>query len=282
MSAKHCKSDVPGGGTAINTRTHTADVPRLFFGRVRHARLRPVLHRFSYPVFYVQLPLRNLAAAANPIFSIDRFNVLQFRRRDHGPRDGSELLPWIQTILRQHNLPTGGEITLQCFPRVLGYVFNPVSFWLCHDPNGALIAVLVEVRNTFGGYHCYLVQNPDGEPLRDGQLFEAKKVFHVSPFFRVEGVYRFRFYIERSVKTIRIDYGDHEGDLLMTSIAGKPVAWSCAALMRALLKMPLLTFGVMLRIHWQALKLWLKGVPFYGATPSVQTIAPLGGTGNKH
>lgn len=245
--------------------------PRLFFGRVYHARLHPVLHRFSYPVFYVQLPLQNLRAAENAIFSIDRFNILQLKRRDHGPRDGSDLLAWIQTRLRERGLVADGEITLQCFPRVLGYAFNPASFWLCRNRAGALIAVLIEVRNTFGGHHCYLVHNPDGAPLREGEQFSAQKIFHVSPFFRVEGTYRFRFFFERAVNSIHIDYSAAAGDLLTTSISGKAAAWSCAALLQALVKMPLLTFGVMLRIHWQALRLWLKGVTFYGATPPLPT-----------
>lgn len=256
--------------------------PRLFFGRVHHARLRPVLHHFSYPVFYVQLPLQDLSAAENAIFSIDRFNILQFKRSDHGPRDGSELLPWIQARLRERNLPSDGEIILQCFPRVLGYVFNPASFWFCRNREGALIAVLIEVRNTFGGHHCYLIHNPDGAPIRDGQQFHTRKEFHVSPFFCVEGAYRFRFCFERALNSIHIVYGDDDGDLLKASIAGKPIAWSCRTLLSALAKMPLLTFGVMLRIHWQALRLWLKGVPFYGAIPTAKPTLSIGAAGDKN
>lgn len=242
--------------------------PRLLVGKVMHRRLRPSVNAFVYPVFYVQLPLRNLAAAKCPIFAIDRGNLLSFHQKDHGPRDGSSLLAWIESLLRERGLPHDGEIVLQTFPRIFGYVFNPVSFWFCHDAHGALIAVLVEVNNTFGGRHHYLLHNPAGSPLRDGQELRADKALHVSPFCDVAGGYRFRFHLDRPVALARIAYDDGNGELLLTSISGKPRAWSAAALLGAFLRMPLLTPGVIARIHWQALKLWAKGVPFRGARPS--------------
>ena len=242
--------------------------PRLFLGHVMHRRTRPAVNAFVYPVFYVQLPLNGLVAAQNRVFSLDRFNLLSLHAKDHGPRDGSPLLPWIQQKLREHGLPVDGEIVLQCFPRVLGYVFNPVSFWFCHDREGQLIAVLAEVSNTFGGRHSYLLHHA-GRPLPDGVELRAGKEFHVSPFCEVEGGYRFRFHLQRNCPVVRIDYDDAEGELLLTSISGRPQAWSARALLGAFLRMPLLTAGVMLRIHWQALKLWLKGVPFIGAQPPV-------------
>ena len=238
--------------------------PQIFLGHVMHRRLRPKVNAFVYPVFYVQLPLRDLGSADCAVFGVDRAALLSFRSRDHGPRDGSPLLPWIENLLRQRGLPADGEILLQTFPRVLGYVFNPVSFWYCHDRGGQTIAILAEVNNTFGGTHSYLLHR-DGAPLRDGEELIADKVFHVSPFNEVEGGYRFRFQLERKVQTAHIDYDDADGELLLTSISGKAKAWSVAALLAAFFKMPFLTFGVIGRIHWQALKLWLKGVPFRGA-----------------
>ena len=244
-----------------------ANVPQLFVGRVMHSRVRPVRNRFSYPVFFVRLPLRALNAANNAVFSVDRFNLLQFNTRDHGPRDGSDLLLWIQSLLREHGLPADGDITLQCFPRVLGYVFNPVSFWFCHDSNKNLIAVLAEVRNTFGQHYCYLLRNKDGGAIEAGQPLLAEKVFHVSPFCKIEGTYHFSFHLDQADPLVCIDYHDADGPLLLTSIQGTAMPWSSAALLSTLLKMPFLTLGVMLRIHWQALNLWRKGVPFYGANP---------------
>ena len=243
-----------------------ATLPKLLIGQVMHRRLRPAKNAFVYPVFYVQMPLADLSAGKSPIFSVDRNNLLSFHQKDHGPRDGSPLLPWIQSLLRERGLPDDGEIMLQCFPRVLGYVFNPVSFWFCRNSTGELIAVLAEVSNTFGGRHNYLLHNPDGTALRDGQVLTTSKQFHVSPFCEVEGGYRFRFYLDKPAMLARIDYDDAEGELLLTAISGKARAWSTQTLLAAFLRMPLLTAGVMLRIHWQALKLWLKGVPFFGKT----------------
>lgn len=243
-------------------------LPQLFVGHVMHRRLRPVVHAFVYPVFYIRLPLRQLALANCPIFSVDRGNLLSFHQRDHGPRDGSPLLPWMQSLLQERGLPDDGEILLQTFPRVCGVLFNPVSFWYCHDRSGALIAVLAEVNNTFGGRHSYLLSNPGGRPLVDGQELRAVKVFHVSPFNDIEGGYRFRFHLDRPLPLARIDYDDAEGELLLTSIAGRSRGWGSRALFGALARMPFLTAGVIFRIHWQALKLWLKGVPFIGARGS--------------
>jgi DUF1365 family protein len=239
---------------------------KLCLGQVMHRRLRPAVHAFVYPVFYVQLPLRDLDSAQCALFSLERRNLLSFHNRDHGPRDGSPLLPWIEKLLAEHGLPNDGEIVLQTFPRVLGFVFNPVSFWYCHDRAGRLIAILAEVNNTFGGTHSYLLHR-QGEVLTEGEELRADKLFHVSPFNEVEGGYRFRFQLERAVQRCRIDYDDAEGELLLTSISGKPQPWSAAALLKAFLRMPFLTLGVIARIHWQALRLWRKGVPFRGAHP---------------
>lgn len=240
---------------------------RLLVGQVMHKRLRPARNAFVYPVFCVQLPLRRLEAAAGPLFGVDRWRLLSVHQRDHGPRDGSPLLPWIQGVLRQHGLPDDGEIVLQAFPRVLGYVFNPVSFWFCHDHLGRLVAVLAEVNNTFGGHHDYLLHR-NGQALDADALLEADKRFHVSPFCQVQGHYRFRFRFGGGIQSARIDYDDGQGPLLLTAISGRPRPWRTADLLSVLLRMPLLTFGVITRIHWQALKLWLKGVPFHGARPT--------------
>jgi DUF1365 family protein len=243
------------------------NAPQLFIGHVMHRRLRPAAHAFSYPVFFVRLPLHRLASAENAIFAVDLGNLMSFHQRDHGPRDGSALLPWIQRLLRARGLPDDGEVVLQAFPRVLGYVFNPVSFWFCHDSRGALIALLAEVNSTFGERHHYLLHNPDGKPLVDGQVLVADKALHVSPFCKVEGFYRFRLALDGPMQRVGIDYADASGTLLLTAISGRPRAWSVAALLGALLRMPLLTAGVTARIHWQAWRLWLKKVPFHGKRP---------------
>lgn len=240
-----------------------AFAPRLLVGQVMHRRLRPAVNAFTYPVFFVQLPVADLARAAGPLFGIDRGNLLSFHQKDHGPRDGSPLLPWIQTMLRDHGLRADGEIVLQCFPRVLGYVFNPVSFWFCHDRAGQLIAVLAEVSNTFGEHHNYLVAHPDHRPITAGDELKACKVFHVSPFFPVRGEYRFRFSRQGGVVSIAIDYWEDGHCQLATRLSGREQPLTGRALLGWLARLPLMSFGVVFRIHWQALRLALRRVPFF-------------------
>jgi uncharacterized protein len=229
----------------------------LLTGRVMHRRLRPVQHHFSYGVFFLRLPLTRLQEAG---IAINRPALCSFHFRDHGARDGSHPLAWIRALLAREGIDADGEVWLQCFPRVLGYVFNPVSFWFCEDRDGRLKAVLAEVSNTFGERHAYL--------LRAEGTLEARKVFHVSPFFPVAGHYRFRFDEHAGRRLARIDYLDDDGPLLYTSISGSPRPLTRARLALALLAHPFMTFAIMARIHWQALRLWVKRVPFFAKPPA--------------
>ena len=238
--------------------------PRLMFGSVMHERRRPAANRFVYPVFFLQAPVARLAELRGPLFSLDRWNLFSLHRGDHGPRDGGALEPWIRGLLAREGIGAAdGEIVLQAFPRVLGYVFNPVSFWLCHDRAGALRAVLAEVSNTFGERHNYLVAHPDQRPIRPGDTLAARKVFHVSPFFPVQGRYRFRFAAGSGFSAAFIDYEDAEGPVLRTSISGRGAPLDTRRLLRAFFGYPAFTLGVIARIHYQALKLWWKGVPLF-------------------
>lgn len=235
--------------------------PRIFFGRVMHRRLRPVENRFVYRVFFLRLPLSALADAGSALFSIDRWNLFSLRLADYG--GGGDPLAWMRGVLVREGLGhIDGEIVLQTFPRVLGYVFNPVSFWLCHDREGALRAVLADVSNTFGERHAYLLARHDGAAIGAGDVLEARKDFHVSPFLRIEGGYRFRFVESGERSLVRIDYADAGGDMLHTAISGEAAPLGTRALLRAFFGYPLMTVGVMLRIHVQALRLWLRRVPF--------------------
>jgi hypothetical protein len=146
---------------------------------------------------------------------------------------------------------------------VLGCVFNPVSFWLCHDRDGRLRAVLCEASNTFWEHHNYLLAHSDQRPILPGERLTARKVFHVSPFCEVAGRYRFQFDLDRSACAMRIDYDDAHGRLLATAVRGRGETLTTRSLVRAFLHYPWVTLGVILRIHWQALRLWLKGVPFF-------------------
>ena len=245
--------------------------PQLCFGSVHHSRLRPARNQFSYGVYFLRLPLRSMEGhqAAPMLFSRNRFNLLSFHDKDHG--DGRQpLLQWIDGILNSEGIADAdGEVWLQTFPRVLGYVFNPVSFWFCHRRDGRLRAILCDVSNTFGERHCYLLDQ--GGVIEDGDELTVRKIFHVSPFCAVEGSYRFRF--RRSQRqggeyTVgRIDYHDGSGPLLLTNISGTARELNDRNIARALLRFPLMTLMVIARIHWQALRLWLKHVPFHRKPP---------------
>ncbi len=240
---------------------------QLCFGQVRHTRLRPVRNAFAYGNYYLRLPLRALGDAdfGCALFSRNRFNLLSFADRDHG--DGKQpLLAWIDALLMREGVSDAdGEIWLQAMPRVLGFVFNPVSFYFCHRRDGSLRAVLCDVRNTFGERHFYLLDT--GRDIASGAQLSARKVFHVSPFCKVEGSYRFRFFRwkngHREHTLACIDYDDASGGLLQTSVSGLSAPVANASVLRAFFCFPLMTFGVVLRIHVQALRLWLKRVPFF-------------------
>lgn len=239
---------------------------QLLYGQVTHVRLRPAPHRFVYPLFYVRLNLARLDECDTRWFGVDRWRPLSIRRRDYGPRDGSSLEQWMRALLRDHHIDADGDIWLQTFPRVAGYVFNPVSFWHCHDAAGQLRAVLAEVNNTFGESHRYLMRI--AHTAGGSATAIADKQMHVSPFCEVKGHYRFRFRLDGASHCTGLDYHDGDGVLLRTALSGRPVPMTDSALAGALLRYPLLGLGIVFRIHWQAFRLWLKHVPFFSKPPA--------------
>jgi hypothetical protein len=260
--------------------TQTAPTQALIgFGQVRHTRLRPQRNAFVYPTYFLMLPMRALRAQGPGELARNRRAALAFHDRDHG--DGrADSLAWLDEVLQANGVSDAtGEAWLHTYPRVLGYAFKPVSFWYCHRPDGSLRAVLVEVNNTFGERHCYLLDEP-----RYGVPCEASKVFHVSPFCPVRGRYRFVFMrterADQAPRTVvRIDYFDDESPcapaLLNTSVSGELQALTPATLRQALWSHPAMTLGVIARIHWQALRLWLRRTPFFRQPPApAQLVTP--------
>lgn len=249
--------------------------PAIGAGAVMHERRVPWLHRFVYPIRFVRMPLSQWSTLRIQGLGIDRPGLLALHSRDHGARDGSPLLPWIRARLAERELAQvcDGEVVLQTCPRMFGFVFNPVSFWFCHDRDGRLRAVLAEVSNTFGERHNYWVMRADHAPISAVDRLPAHKVFHVSPFFPVRGEYQFVIDLRDTLCAVVIDYLDGGELHLATRIAGRLEPLDATGVWRWVLGFPLLTIGVVWRIHWQALRLWLRGATFFRkpAPPASET-----------
>lgn len=232
----------------------------LGLGEVRHRRLRPREHAFAYPSYFLWLPMRALRREPSAPLNRNGRGWLSFHDADHGD-GGADALAWLETLLTAEGVADAdGEVWLQTYPRVLGHVFKPVSFWFCEREDRSLAAVVVEVNNTFGERHCYLLRGPE---LAWGREQQAAKVFHVSPFCRVEGLYRFRFMRADDRIVARVDHDDAQGALLHTSVSGHLQPLTTRSARAAFFAMPALTLMVVARIHWQALKLAFKRVPFF-------------------
>jgi len=234
------------------------------FGHVRHTRTRPRANAFVYPTHFLMLPMRSLRAHGPGALARNRFAAVSFDDRDHGD-GGPDALAWIEGLLAQHGVhDADGEIWLHTYPRVWGYTFKPVSFWHCERADGSLAAIVAEVNNTFGERHCYLLPEP-----RYGQVITASKHLHVSPFCPVQGHYRFVFMRSERADgprlVARIDYHDDDRAeaIIRTSVSGELLPVNADTLKRATWGHPLMTLGVIARIHWQALRLWLKKTPFF-------------------
>ena len=235
----------------------------LYVGRVHHRRARPRRHAFSYAVYWLLLDLDDLddANRASPIFSVDGPNLYSFRQADHGPKDGSALKPWIVQLGREAGIQIE-RVQLLTMPRLFGYAFNPITIWFCHGHDGSLSAVLYEVRNTFGEHHSYFlpVENPD---RRDAKVVhEWDKKFFVSPFIDMAARYRFELEEPADRMQVTVRESDVDGHLFSAAMAGERIPLSTRSLLSLLVSHPLLTFRVMVGIHWQAFHLWRKGAPY--------------------
>jgi DUF1365 family protein len=241
----------------------------LFTGRVTHTRLRPFVHKLAYNVFSLWLDVDRVRepAARSWLFSYNKFGVASFYDKDHGDHSGAALRGWVERTLEGAGLAVpGGAIRLLTFPRILGYVFNPISLFFCYDRQDRLRAMIYEVHNTVGGAHAYVAPVPDGSEtfVRQG----ADKCFYVSPFIGMTARYDFTLVPPGETFALTIRETVPEGPQLTATHAGKRREFGDAQLAWLLLANPLMTLKVFAAILWEALFIWGKGARYNPPVPA--------------
>jgi len=234
----------------------------IYTGTVIHKRFKPKVHSFNYSVFSLLIDLSELDLMNNNlrIFSYNKFNIVSFYSKDHGPRDGSSLRNWVIENLQKNNIETEGiQIKLLCYPRIFGYVFNPLSVFYIYNKNSELISILYEVKNTFGDQHTYIFKTKKNENLIQ---HICKKKFYVSPFIKMDCIYFFRLLKPGNRVSVIIDLQDQEGKILFASQDGEKSELNNKNLIRSYIKHPLMSFKIIVAIHFEAFKLWSKGIKF--------------------
>lgn len=238
----------------------------LYPGDVMHARLKPFGHRFVYRVFSIVIDLDRLAEAGrmSKLFSVNRANLASFHESDHVERKGETVRQFADRLLAGAGLGERAErILLMCYPRVFGYVFNPISVYYCYRADGSLLALIYAVRNTFGQRHTYVAPVMPGELSEAGIRQARTKIFHVSPFIDMGTRYNFRVLPPGKAIRLRIHETEAGEPLLSATFVGAAMPLRSRSLAACLLQFPLMTWKIMTGIHWEALKLWLKGARFH-------------------
>jgi DUF1365 family protein len=239
------------------------DAAALYVGDVMHARLKPVGHRFSYRVMSLLIDLDRLEVAdrQTPLFGVNRRALYSFHEADHGDRDGSSLRLYAQCCAAEHGIDlTGGRVLLLCYPRLFGYTFNPLSVYFCYTPDGEPALLIYEVRNTFGDIHAYVLPVTYGDISPAGIRQTQDKRFYVSPFVEMAMRYHFRVMLPQDRVKLRILETNSEGPLLSATFNGQRRILTTRELLRSFFSLPLVTLKIVAAIHWEALRLWLKGV----------------------
>ena len=232
----------------------------IYSGLITHKRFKPKKHFFSYKIFSLLIDLSEIEDVEKKIkfFSYNKFNILSFYNIDHGPRNGNSLTKWVKRILSKEKINVaGGKIKLLCFPRFFGYVFNPLSVFYCYDKNLKLKAVFYEVKNTFNEQHTYIFRSRSSSNLI---LHKCKKKFYVSPFIAMKTFYNFRLSKPKKNISIHIKQTDVNGPLLIARQVGKRIKLNSYNLLHEFLKHPLMSLKVIVAIHFEAFRLWTKGI----------------------
>jgi DUF1365 family protein len=236
----------------------------LLTATVGHERLTPRNNKFSYSVYYVITPVTDDGVVVPSLFSVGRFNVLSIHPRDYGPRDGSSLRRWIvgQCAAREIKVALDDEVLLISHPRLFGFAFNPISYWLVYEKSQYLKAVVCEVHNTFGDTHNYLLAHPDQRGILPSDVFHATKNLYVSPFNVVpDGAYTFSFTATREKFSSSITYFHAGVRTVTTYMGGTRTLLTPSRILSCVIGYPAMTLLVVVRIHWQAVRLYFKGVP---------------------
>ncbi len=245
----------------------------IYTGQVYHRRVRPKAHKLRYRVFSLLIDLDEISELTKrlKLLRFNRGGVLSFRESDHGDGKAGALRRWVDDRLAEAGIPIdGGRVAVLAYPRMFGYVFNPLSVFFCYGASGELAAILYEVANTYGERHTYVIPVGDREAtVRQS----ADKVFYVSPFLPQSGRYRFDIRPPDEAVSIAINLADADGSLLTAVFRGERKPLTDGALVRCLLRYPLMTLKIIGGIHWEALKLWRKGFTFNRHVPAAQPVA---------
>ena len=234
----------------------------IYNGTVIHKRFKPKIHYFKYKVFSLLIDLSELENLSKKIkfFSYNKFNLVSFYDVDHGDRDGSSLVTWVKKNLEDNNINSEKvKIKLLCYPRILGYVFNPLSVFYIYDESEKLVCILYEVKNTFGEQHTYIFRVDNDQKLYQ---HNCSKKFHVSPFIEMNCKYFFRLLKPGEKISVIIDQYQTDEKILYASQDGQRVDFNTKELIKSYLKHPLMTFKIISAIHFEAFKLWIKGIKF--------------------
>ena len=231
---------------------------KIYTGKVIHRRFKPKEHYFKYSVFSLLIDLDELEDIQKEIsiFSYNKFNIISFFDKDHGERDSSSLKNWVYSNIKTLGIEEEVKIKLLCYPRIFGYVFNPLSIFFVYDKNSKLIAILYEVKNTFGEQHTYVFKTNDETVIQNS----CKKQFYVSPFIEMNCDYSFKILKPEEQLSVVINQSDEEGKLLFASQDGTAQEFNNKNLIISFLSHPLMSFKVIAAIHYEAFKLWIKRI----------------------
>ncbi len=262
-SARSVAQDDPADAPVVSSIAPPDAALTLYAGLVMHQRMKPKQHRFAYRVYSVLMDLdrQSEIGCLSPLISHNRWNLFSVHDRDHGAADGSSLRAWADRMLAEAGLEQRAHrVVLLCYPRIFGLVFNPLSVYYAYRENGDLVGVIYEVRNTFGERHAYVAKVEQGQLRPSGLRQTRAKLFFVSPLMDMEMRYHFNLKPPGDGVTIRILETDREGPILAATFHGLAQPISTTTLLAQAIRVPFQTLKIVGAIHYEALRLWLKGI----------------------